>query len=1511
QLMALLARQASLMGALAQSGGRQPDALSLLADGGRDEGLGESSGMRLGGARGAAALELFRRQVQSSPQAVSALVRRNRQLNMTGAASEEGMSDSTRNYFARNVPFGQARSSAFLVFGMAEVFDLMERALWRAAEAQLALLLCASEQAALREWRWTSAWLLTHLPEPPWTSIRQAPARGQIRPMSRLASPEWVAAAIGYTKDTLALEGAERKLAPAAAPRAEEGGGKGGGSKRHGKAAGAPPHERLVGGSNSLDVGIRWGFGLIRRLRGLRAAFGAFVRSSMHAAGFQEVATPAAGLLPCPPPFGWAAGTPPRGVRARRRWLRTHVEHMWVNAVILALSHLHLGESRSCPPRARAGRPLSSSQSEMVSRLSRLVRPMCRPLQWQGGRVEKADALLDYLLRAMHLPVGAVAPSPDCEMMTIDPSKAPFAKAECHFDPLAFMERARQAGKPGDLLEHLKQWDDVGRLELVDAADSPQALRGTLFPVFKDASTQRVVFNRIARNSSELPLGGFSRLTPSAAVLVDLEVPAGSVLRVWADDLQDFYPAFDCTYDMACTNDVALPLPTRLYEGFAALGRLRKRCRREGRELPEKVVPCHGGLIMGGLNAPDWACEPHMRLLAQAGSFPPERRVLNRHLAPEGSAWEGVVLGDHFGLAVDDPGSREARRAIEESFARAREGYAKAGLRVSAGKEVKDAAEATVIGAELLGHDRLVGASRARRLALAWMGLSMARGRRSTTLGLQRFLGMGLFAALFRRPTLSLLHHCYKEVDVDRNPHDVFDLSSAACNECALFAVLAPLMATDLSAGWGPQVLASDASHLAGASVKTPASAPTARAFWRQREQRGARTWLHPSGWAAMANPEDGAVLQDLEEDAAPPPGIVDPTASLIEYFDVLELCCGEEARLMGYLSGRGLRTGPRIDIKCHKYGDLVDSRLAEWIAWLIWQRRGGHAGASAHLISGHGTGLHEHPLTAYSWRTHIVEFLLTHKAVDRFDLSMCQFGAPWKKDTSLLVVRGSWLAPMARRCRGGHKRTVLEGGLTPKAALYPHGFCDELSKLIADTLDGPTPPPPAESSAPAGAFEAFWLNDYVGFAPWQLHCHRLFRKPLHINLLEIDAACDAVDEQGLRFPDCKHNLLLDSRVSIGAISKGRPSSTAINKLLRRRAPLQLATGSYVGCHFAPTRLQPAGVPSRTLRDPASALARGAEAPPPAPCWLAGLEAGGASAFRAWAALPLQRRQQSRWAWLVACLWWRGLLRLAPRPRVRDPALGFPGEGPRGGGGWPERPPMEVSRVSSPGQVTARLLPGTASLHQGRARGTLAPASCAAAAWPARPLGRLFGLLVLLLLRGPAAAPRPPTARPAGVDLTAARGLTPVVQERRAALVSQLQHWPAGHGGPSWDLYILMDPATVARYLAMHGQFLCDTMRSRHDYDETINAVVDANRALRHRLDAAWDISFTWKHLTPGSNHQAMPEALLLASVSLALAWGWRDVAGCLPLGFFGMMRPFELLRLRFGDLVLPSRTLE
>jgi len=160
-------------------------------------------------------MERFRNVFRRSPQTITAQVRENRRVQMTGPAFEEGTVASTRNYFAKEAPFGAAKSCAYLIFGLAEVFDLMEAGRWHEAEAQVALLLVAGEHAALREWKWNHAWLLTHLPEPPWASIGRKPQRDSVRPLSRLAAPGWTAAVIGYAKDVTALLEAERKSGPA------------------------------------------------------------------------------------------------------------------------------------------------------------------------------------------------------------------------------------------------------------------------------------------------------------------------------------------------------------------------------------------------------------------------------------------------------------------------------------------------------------------------------------------------------------------------------------------------------------------------------------------------------------------------------------------------------------------------------------------------------------------------------------------------------------------------------------------------------------------------------------------------------------------------------------------------------------------------------------------------------------------------------------------------------------------------------------------------------------------------------------------------------------------------------------------------------------------------------------------------------------------------------------------------------------------------------------------------
>eukprot|EP00972_Heterocapsa_arctica_P054084 7969618-Heterocapsa_arctica.AAC.1 len=63
----------------------------------------------------------------------------------------------------------------------------------------------------MREWRWSSARLLTHMAEPPWHQIGWTPQKDAVRPLSRLADQSWMAICISYVKDVGVIYEAEKK----------------------------------------------------------------------------------------------------------------------------------------------------------------------------------------------------------------------------------------------------------------------------------------------------------------------------------------------------------------------------------------------------------------------------------------------------------------------------------------------------------------------------------------------------------------------------------------------------------------------------------------------------------------------------------------------------------------------------------------------------------------------------------------------------------------------------------------------------------------------------------------------------------------------------------------------------------------------------------------------------------------------------------------------------------------------------------------------------------------------------------------------------------------------------------------------------------------------------------------------------------------------------------------------------------------------------------------------------
>ena len=79
----------------------------------------------------------------------------------------------------------KAKQAGYIAWGLATVFDLMGAGEWEQAEALTGYLLAAVDQSTLDGGRWQTAWMLTHLPEPPWRNIQRPPASSSSRPRSR------------------------------------------------------------------------------------------------------------------------------------------------------------------------------------------------------------------------------------------------------------------------------------------------------------------------------------------------------------------------------------------------------------------------------------------------------------------------------------------------------------------------------------------------------------------------------------------------------------------------------------------------------------------------------------------------------------------------------------------------------------------------------------------------------------------------------------------------------------------------------------------------------------------------------------------------------------------------------------------------------------------------------------------------------------------------------------------------------------------------------------------------------------------------------------------------------------------------------------------------------------------------------------------------------------------------------------------------------------------------------
>jgi hypothetical protein len=86
-----------------------------------------------------------------------------------------------------------------------------------------------------------------------------------------------------------------------------------------------------------------------------------------------------------------------------------------------------------------------------------------------------------------------------------------------------------------------------------------------------------------------------------------------------------------------------------------------------------------------------------------------------------------------------------------------------------------------------------------------------------------------------------------------------------------------------------------------------------------------------------------------------------------------------------------------------------------------------------------------------------------------------------------------------------------------------------------------------------------------------------------HINVLELQAVFQAY--RALARDPRRHNHRtlhgIDNMVAFHVLNKGRSSSWRLNMVMRRLSAIVLATNSYIGPFYVPTKLNPADFPSR------------------------------------------------------------------------------------------------------------------------------------------------------------------------------------------------------------------------------------------------------------------------------------------------------------------------------------------
>ena len=842
-------------------------------------------------------------------------------------------------------------------------------------------------------------------------------------------------------------------------------------------------------------------------------------------------------------------------------------------------------------------------------------------------------------------------------------------------------------------------------------------------------------------------------------------------------------------------------------------------------------------------------------------------------------------------------------------------------------KDVEAADVFKAAGAEIVSRPEdvrrgcvCVGAPIRKRLALSALTLRAAR-LSGTTSGLaSRLSGNWVSALLFRRCLSSIVDDFFAVGAAGEKAveNTIVPLSRAVAEELQLLAISSPCMVSNVAAGFSKTIYASDASLASGAYVSCEVGEEATKTLWLSSDRKGFYTRLDGAARSMLASVGEEPA-DDVYEEVEEYPRTESPFKPPLFYFDFVEICGGSGV-LSHQASQLGLVVAPVLDLSESPHYDLCDVDFLSWIFHMFTSRRFrstllappcttfsaaawpdlrsyqnplGYCRTHARTLLGNTlafrslaimfvcalvqapAGLEQPRLSKMAWLT-CWRFLLM-KGFAESVVASCQFGSPHKKEFRILSHLLSH-EHLEVKCPGGHQHLPIQGKYTKPSAIYVPGVARHIAFEFKRSLDKQK----LNQSRDRGhvGFESLLVNDLLCTAKWMQRRVIRWRRKSHINVLELSTAVSLLEDHGRVEPDTRLVGCLDSRVSIGALAKGRSSSTMLQPLCKRSGAIQISSGIYPGWVFGPTRLNIADDPTRSkpVRPPLSHSIFDLD-------FLNLRELSGVRLRRPYAN------------------WIRLLLLLA----LIQPSDGLPLD----------------FLLSPPGYLSLWICFGfllvlASVLFFALSQTAVTPGQPRRCNEKGGPISVKTPLMFLVFalcschvcaMEPQTSAERERAIRRAATDLVPSRAVRPQTRASRQKLLGAFRTWLYEEQGVQMSVLFSAkpaDPEEICRLLVAYGQQLFLSGKAYGIYAETINAVAASRPLIRKLLTGAWDLAFAWLADEPHSHHPALPVSVLLSLMTVCITWGWATEAAIFGMTWAGLLRIGETLLAKRGDLVLP-----